>query len=205
MQATLFWLYPRCTSEQFIIHCQKLGQKGDLVIKVSQSKRNYKDTNLLVEANRKHGFDLKTLISISNYSSSSYGDSRALPLSPLAATDPFGWWRHYLFHPWPWLRHLSSDLISHPYTEGMFTSFLFRGVWRREKDQSVQYSYRLNQSYLFTLNFSHLTYRNDSMRIIPKTKQYYCRSFTSLQLFNRNATLTISSLSTSVMIFRFIF
>ena len=27
------------------------------------------------------------------------GDSRALPISPLAATDPFGWWGHYLFHP----------------------------------------------------------------------------------------------------------
>ena len=77
-------------------------------------KRNYNGQKLLVEANGKHGFDLKTLSSISNHSSSFYRDSRALPISPLAATDPFGWWGYYLFHPWPWLRHLSSDLISHP-------------------------------------------------------------------------------------------
>ena len=41
-------------------------------------------------------------------------DGGALPISPLAATDPLRWWGYYLFHPWPWLRHLSSDLISHP-------------------------------------------------------------------------------------------
>ena len=33
-------------------------------------KRNYRGQKLLVESNRKHGFDLKTFISISNYSSS---------------------------------------------------------------------------------------------------------------------------------------
>ena len=60
--------------------------------------------NSLVEANEKHGFDLKTLISISNYSYYIYGDIEgityfpsghdrsismveALPISPLTMTQ----------------------------------------------------------------------------------------------------------------------
>ena len=67
-------------------------------------RQNYKGQKSLVEANGKHGFDLKTLISISNYSSSFYGDIEgityfpsghdrsisvvgALPFSPLTMTQ----------------------------------------------------------------------------------------------------------------------
>ena len=52
------------------MHCQKLGQKGGLVIKVSRSNGTTEVKKLQVESNIKHGFDLKTFISISNYSSS---------------------------------------------------------------------------------------------------------------------------------------
>ena len=45
-------------------------------------KRNYKGQRLLIEANGKHGFDLKTLISISNYSSSFYGDIEGIIYFP---------------------------------------------------------------------------------------------------------------------------
>ena len=64
------------------MHCQKLGQKGDLIINVSRIKRNYKGKKLLVESNRKHGFGLETLISISNYSSSFWGDIEGITFFP---------------------------------------------------------------------------------------------------------------------------
>ena len=67
----------------------EIGTKRGFSYQGSAIERNYKGQKSLVEANGKHGFDLKTLISIFNYSSSFYGDSRALPISPLVNTDPF--------------------------------------------------------------------------------------------------------------------
>ena len=45
-------------------------------------RRNYKRQKSLVEANGKHGFDLKTLISTSNYSFSFYGDIEGITYFP---------------------------------------------------------------------------------------------------------------------------
>ena len=87
-------------------------------------KRNYRGKKLLVESNRKHGFDLKTFISISNYSSSlrRYRGHYLVPL--LSRQIQFdGGGTTFLFHP----DHDDSGtslatLISHPSTEGIFTS-----------------------------------------------------------------------------------
>ena len=65
-------------------------------------KRNYRGQKLLVESNRKHGFDLKTFISISNYSSSlrRYRGHYLVPfLSRQIQFDGGG--TTFLFHPRP--------------------------------------------------------------------------------------------------------
>ena len=75
----------------------------------------------------------------------------------------------------------------------MFTSS--SGVFEEEKeDHSAQCSYRLNHIFYRSINCSHFAYGDDLMLLIPKTEQYYCRSFTSLQLL-----LNLDALSTSVM------
>ena len=88
--------WPRVLSE--------IGTKRAFSYQGIAIKINYKGQKSLVEANRKHGFDLETLISISNYSSSFYGDIEgitcfpssndrsismvgALPISPLTMTQ----------------------------------------------------------------------------------------------------------------------
>ena len=83
----------------------------------------------------------------------------------------------------------------------MSTSFLLRDVLKKRKDQSAQYFYRLNQLFYRSINFSHFAYGDDLVLILT-TKQYCCRSFTSLQLFHRNATQTSPSLSSNAVIFR---
>ena len=82
----------------------KIGTKRWFSYQGIAVKRNYKRQKSLVEANEKHGFDLKTLNSISNYSSSFYEDIEgityfpsgcdrsismvgALPISPLTMTQ----------------------------------------------------------------------------------------------------------------------
>ena len=60
----------------------EIGTKRSFSYQGIATKRNYKGQKSLVEANRKHGFDLKKLISISNYSSSFYGDIEGISYFP---------------------------------------------------------------------------------------------------------------------------
>ena len=103
-------------------------------------KRNYRGQKLLliVESNRKHGFDLKTFISISNYSSSFWGDIEGIPISPLrhdrsssmVGALPVSLQDHD--------RHLSSNFNHTSFNRGNF-SFLTDVVEEKE-DHSAQCS-----------------------------------------------------------------
>ena len=95
-------------------------------------KRNYRGQKLLVESNRKHGFDLKTFISISNYSSSlrRYRGHYLVPL--LSRQIQFDGGGTTFFTPADYDSGTSlATSISHPSTEGIFTSS--RMSCRREK------------------------------------------------------------------------
>ena len=93
---------------------------------------NYKRQKLLVESNRKHGFDLKTLISISNYSSYFLGRYRGHYLIPLLSRQiQFDGGGTTFFTPDHDSGTSLATLISHPSTEGIFTSS--RMSCRRER------------------------------------------------------------------------
>ena len=110
------------------MHCQKLGQKGGSVIKVSRSNGITEVKNCY---NRNHGFDLKTLISISNYSSSlrRYRGHYLFPL--LSRQIQFDDGDTTFFTPDHDSGTSLAILISHPSTEGIFTSS--RMSCRRER------------------------------------------------------------------------
>ena len=95
-------------------------------------KRNYRGQKLLVESNRKHGVDLKTLISISNYSSSlrRYRGHYLVPL--LSRQIQFDGGGTTFFTPADHESGTSlATSISHPSTDGIFTSS--RMSCRRER------------------------------------------------------------------------
>ena len=95
-------------------------------------KRNYRGgQKLLVESNRKHGFDLKTFISISNYSSSlrRYRGHYLVPL--LSRQIQFDGGGTTCFSPLTMTGISLATSISHPSTEGIFTSS--RMSCRRER------------------------------------------------------------------------
>ena len=94
-------------------------------------KRDYRGQKLLVESNRKHGFDLKTFISISNYSSSlrRYRGHYLVPLS--SRQIQFDGGGNTCFSPLTTTGISLATLISHPTTEGIFTSL--RMLCRRER------------------------------------------------------------------------
>ena len=95
-------------------------------------KRNYRGQKLLVESNRKHGFDLKTFISISNYSPSFLGRYRGHYLIPLLSRQiQFDGGGTTCFSPLTTTGISLATLISHPTTEGIFTSS--RMLCRRER------------------------------------------------------------------------
>ena len=94
-------------------------------------KRNYRGQKLLVGSNRKHGFDLQTFISISNYSSSlrRYRGHYLVPL--LSRQIQFDGGGTTCFSPLTMTGTSLATLISHPSTEGIFTSS--RMSCRRER------------------------------------------------------------------------
>ena len=95
-------------------------------------KRNYRGQKLLVESNRKHGFDLKTLISISNYSSSFWGDIEGIAYIPSCHGRSSSIVGALPVSPPDHDSGTSlATLISHPSTEGIFT--FSRMSCRRER------------------------------------------------------------------------
>ena len=100
----------------------EIGTKRWFSYQAIAIKRNYRGQKLLVGSNRKHGFDLKTFISISNHSSSlrRYRGHYLVPL--LSRQIQFdGGGTTFLFHPRPWrLRHLSSNFNLASFNRGNF-------------------------------------------------------------------------------------
>ena len=97
-------------------------------------KRNYKGQKSLVEVHRKHGFDLKKLISISNYSSSFYGDIEGVTYFPSSHDRSISMVGALLpISPLTMTQAPLCNSISHPSTEGMFTS---SGVSCRRENKS---------------------------------------------------------------------
>ena len=148
----------------------------------------------------------RTPIPIYNYLSSFIEISRALPISPLAATDPFGWWGHYLFTPdhdsGISLATYSYILLCIEFNQGNVYLIPTQGCLQKKKYQSAQYFYKLSKLSYSSEFQSFFAYDNDLILLIPKTKRYCCRMFTSLQYSYINATQTSSSLRSSAMTFR---
>ena len=148
-------------------------------------KRNCKGQKLLVEANGKLASILKHSFPYLIIHLLFAEISRALPISPLVTTDPFRWWGHYLFTPDHDSDTSLATLISHPSTEGIFASS--RMSVEEKKKHSVQFSYRLNQIFYRSINFSHSACNDDSLLLIPKTNQPQC-----ITAFYRNVTFLLS-------------
>ena len=84
-------------------------------------KRNYRGQKLLVESSRKHGFDLKTFISISNYSSS-LRRYRGITFPLMSRQIQFDGGDTTCFSPLTTTGISLATSNSHPSTEGIFTS-----------------------------------------------------------------------------------
>ena len=114
--------------------------------------------------------------------------SRALPFSPLVTTDPVRWWGHYLFTPDHDSGTSLATSISHPSTEGIFTSS--RMSRRRERRSSGTVLLKAQLAILSLLKFHSFACDDDLIYLLfPKTNHYHCVLLLSIE----NATLTIFS------------